>query len=128
MKKFDETYSVLTDKQCHVHTLTTPVGQDKRYLVSLFLNRCSLTSDMMVLGFIFWDIFMHIFEECLWFEINFVMLSGVEMIALLQAALMMIGLVSSERLVWSDEFESLDESVWIHEVTTFPQANSYEQS
>ena len=50
---------------------------------------------------------------------------GVEMIqrgvALLLAASMMIGLVSSERLVWSDEFDSLDESVWIHEVTTFPQ-------
>ena len=36
MKKFDETYSVLTDKQCHVHTLTTLVGQDKRYLVYYF--------------------------------------------------------------------------------------------
>ena len=42
-------------------------------------------------------------------------------VSLLQAASMMIGLVSSERLVWSDEFDSLDESVWIHEVTTFPQ-------
>ena len=43
-------------------------------------------------------------------------------VLLLQAASIMMGLVSSERLVWSDEFDSLDESVWIHEVTTFPQA------
>ena len=67
MKKFDETYSVLTDKQCHVHTLTTLVGQDKRYLVSLFLNRCSLTSDLVsYLG----KLSCLIFEECVWFEIN----------------------------------------------------------
>ena len=44
-------------------------------------------------------------------------------VSLLLAASMIIGLVSSEKLVWSDEFDSLDESVWIHEVTTFPQVN-----
>ena len=50
------------------------------------------------------------------------MIKRASAMALLQAASMMIGLVSSERLIWSDEFDSLDESVWIHEVTTFPQA------
>ena len=49
------------------------------------------------------------------------MIKRASALALLQAASMMVGLVSSERLVWSDEFDSLDESVWIHEVTTFPQ-------
>ena len=49
------------------------------------------------------------------------MVERASLIALLQAASMMIGLVSSERLIWSDEFDSLDESVWIHTVTTFPQ-------
>ena len=43
--------------------------------------------------------------------------------ALLQAVALLVGLVSSEKLVWSEEFEYLDESVWLHEVTTFPQVN-----
>ena len=41
--------------------------------------------------------------------------------ALLQAVALLVGLVSSEKLVWSEEFDNLDESVWLHEVTTFPQ-------
>ena len=41
--------------------------------------------------------------------------------ALLQAVALLVGMVSSEKLVWSEEFDNLDESVWLHEVTTFPQ-------
>ena len=44
-------------------------------------------------------------------------------IVLLQTVALLVGLVSSEKLVWSEEFDNLDESVWLHEVTTFPQVN-----
>ena len=39
---------------------------------------------------------------------------------LLQAISMIATMASSEKLVWSDEFDSLDESLWLHEVSTFP--------
>ena len=41
-------------------------------------------------------------------------------IVLLQAISMIATMASSEKLVWSDEFDSLDESLWLHEVSTFP--------
>ena len=67
---------------------------------------------------------MHIFMKDVCY---FVMLSEMvqRAVALLQAASLLFCLGSSERLVWSEEFDSVDESVWIHEVTTFPQANIY---